>query len=208
MGGTLVGGGATVVGGGVGGAVVGGSVGGGGITVMVGGGAVVVTGGCVVVVVGGAVVDVVVGGATEVDGGCVGTATLSFESSSSRSARNAMPPMIQSASTAPATMRAAVTYCVPRALAARATDEVGGPRREHEGDDRADDGDDDADDRPHQRGDGERLDARLAPAAGTAGTPRTGGLGLGPDRNPTGRRRGPRRWDPRAAPKRTSREHY
>ncbi len=80
---------------------------------MVGGGAVVVTGGCVVVVVAGAVVDVDEVSGANVDGGCVGTATLSLESPSSRSARNAMPPMIQSASTAPATMRAAVTYCVP-----------------------------------------------------------------------------------------------
>src|SRR4051794_3175245 len=80
---------------------------------MVGGGAVVVTGGCVVVVVAGAVVDVDEVGGANVDGGCVGTATFSLDPPSSRSARNAMLPMIQSASTAPATMRAAVTYCVP-----------------------------------------------------------------------------------------------
>ena len=53
---------------------------------------VVVTGGFVVVVVAGAVVvEVVVIGATVVDGGCVGTATLSLDESPSRSARNAMP---------------------------------------------------------------------------------------------------------------------
>ena len=47
--------------------------------------------------------------------------------------------MIQSASTTPATTRAAVTYCVPVLLAVRAPDQVGGAGREHERDDRADD---------------------------------------------------------------------
>ena len=80
---------------------------------MVGGGTVtvVVTGGLVVVVVSGSVVVVV--SAIEVLGGWVGTATLSLSESPSRSARNAIRPMIQSASTTPATIRAAVTYCFP-----------------------------------------------------------------------------------------------
>ncbi len=105
---TVVGGGAAVVGGG------GATVVGGGITVMVGGGTVtVVTGGFVVVVVSGGLVVVVVTRAIVVDGGWVGTATLSFDESSSCSARNAIPPITHSASTAPATMRAAVTYWVP-----------------------------------------------------------------------------------------------
>src|SRR5262249_22024811 len=108
----VVGGGPTVVGGAVG-VVVGASVGGGGMTEIVGGGGavVVVAGACVVVVVSGG--DEVVVKGTEVDGGCVGTATLSFDDPSSRSARNAMPPMIHSANTTAAMMRAAVTYCIP-----------------------------------------------------------------------------------------------
>jgi hypothetical protein len=131
VGATVVGGGATVVGGGatvVGVIVVGGGasvVGGGGVTVIVGGGTVtVVTGGFVVVVVSGGVVVVVVAGAIDVDGGCVGTATLSLFESPSRSARNAIRPMIQSASTPPATIRAAVTYCFPSSRPA-SEDQVG-----------------------------------------------------------------------------------
>src|SRR6185312_14854426 len=100
VGATVVSGGA-VVGGWVGGAV----VGGGGTTVMVGGGLVlvVVSGGLVLVVVSGTVVDVA--GAIEVLGGCVGTATLLLDESSRR-ARKPTKPMIQSASTPPATIRA------------------------------------------------------------------------------------------------------
>ena len=101
VGATVVGGGATVVGG-------------GGVTVIVGGGTVtVVTGGFVVVVVSGGVVVVVVAGAIVVIGGCVGTATLSLLESPSRSAKKPIRPMIQNASTPPATIRAAVTYCFP-----------------------------------------------------------------------------------------------
>ncbi len=53
-----------------------------------------------------------VAGAIVVAGGWVGTATLLSELPPS-SARYAITPMIQTASTTAAMMRAAVTYCVP-----------------------------------------------------------------------------------------------
>jgi uncharacterized HhH-GPD family protein len=125
VGGAVVGGavvGATVVGGLVGGLVggeVGGAVvGGGGTTVMVTGGTVVVTSGTVVVTSGlvvlvtGAAV-VLVDGATVLDGGRVGTATSLWSLELPPSARKATRPMAQITITAPATIRAAVTYCVP-----------------------------------------------------------------------------------------------
>ena len=77
------------------------------------------------------------------------------------SATNATRPIAQSAITAPAMMRAAVTSCVAAPGAPRTPDRVGGARRQHERDDRADEREHDADDRPDQGGDRERLDLRL-----------------------------------------------
>ncbi len=147
------------------------------ITVGCGREVVVVLGGSVVV--GGRVV-VVVAGSSDVlvSGGCVGTATLfPLSSSFPPSATKATRPIAHSAITAPATMRAAVTSCVPlrvpreRRIASAARDDstratIVPIERE-----------DDADDRPHERGDRERLDlgllaptARACPAArGTSG---------------------------------------
>ncbi len=90
-------------------------LGGGGTTEIVGlGGVVVVVLGRVVVVVVRGVVEVT-GDSVVLIGGCVGTATWFFDDvlSPPRNAKKTTSPSTHKPSTAPATIRAALTYCSP-----------------------------------------------------------------------------------------------
>ena len=114
------------------------------------------------------------GGGTVVDtDGWVGIATLFLSLVSPlRSAKNSTRPIAHSAITTPATTRGREHELLALAGALRAPDRIGGPAREHQGDDRADERDDDADDGPDQRGDRERLGARLGPPTSGPGSRR------------------------------------